>query len=1022
MNAKELILAKINATADFADAWTFLISTGRTPEEISKIMMSPIFSVVQKYSHSNLFSTIGLTNSKKTAIEFTLGLKQLSGINLRDLKLIVGAYRGKGLTWDNKCFIDKLLYETENGEIKLDSTGNPIRRQVKLVDDKYLSSEDGIFVQGSEVRKNMFELFSDPNNANSTIISKILLEHIDYLRKHSSDYNVNSDDSDYDPSIEDDYNEIENYENDYQDQEYDLENDELNDEINNQVNNSDFGSDIKIKVTLNSLNNIRRYVSKCIIPKNEQIAKINEQDPEAITTLTDFYNNVLPAVEEQTILGAMLGVNQGLKSKLSDFIGVLKRVENFVNARIPRDQNGPIYEAFNIIKFLEDDEYRQDWIQNYASMKSYNNILRTISEVPNFASMYKQNALTDRLESHAARKKINIKLEKAILEYNRRGSSATRKLTGDEWSVMDKYTRDLILTNWLLTQNISFTIPSNQDFYDNGNLVYIKDDIDDNGNVIHDHSDARKINLNTFSGQASFIRYFENTLFDILKQRYANDEDKKAFLNNVVASPDFSSVYNQKTHHLKLSINSMLADKNQGLKTIYSEILKAFNNLSTEKIPELNNMTFGDALFIYNSLVYKNAFTEKGFTRLFESLIFDENSIINSYVSFLSDLDSNTIDTGSANDLDSDLEINDNGTFTWGMIRGNINDFLRRLAFNQVSANKFGVSLNKDSEKSISELAFQDMFGRPTKNEYGMDKPSIYIGVSNANDWTSEMPCMTQDFEDATFSYGENYNQSNCYRWNSEVVIRTVIDTLADRLNLTFGDNSDSDIVLFDSNKLPSWAEYNNGVESPISYKSFSDYMRVMRSSAFINNGKIFINTNKMNVDTTVHELMHIFCANLKFNKNEDIVKLYYDAIDAANNLYKTKMRKEYVEMREQYNGDYGSDFKEELLVKLMSDQFTHSFKNSFGSQKWVDDIKSEIVNTINQIFASNVKEDINVKKLGDTRLADFLQAFNSKLFDTDGNNLLANMQLDQEMKTIKRILINNAEDPTKNSKIEYNC
>ena len=34
MNAKELILAKINATADFADAWTYLISTGRTPEEI----------------------------------------------------------------------------------------------------------------------------------------------------------------------------------------------------------------------------------------------------------------------------------------------------------------------------------------------------------------------------------------------------------------------------------------------------------------------------------------------------------------------------------------------------------------------------------------------------------------------------------------------------------------------------------------------------------------------------------------------------------------------------------------------------------------------------------------------------------------------------------------------------------------------------------------------------------------------------------------------------------------------------
>ena len=68
------------------------------------------------------------------------------------------------------------------------------------------------------------------------------------------------------------------------------------------------------------------------------------------------------------------------------------------------------------------------------------------------------------------------------------------------------------------------------------------------------------------------------------------------------------------------------------------------------------------------------------------------------------------------------------------------------------------------------------------------------------------------------------------------------------------------------------------------------------------------------------------------------------------------------------------------------------------------------------------VSEDINIKKLGDTRLSDFLQAFNSKLFDTDGNNLLANMKLDQELKTIKRILIKNSEDPTKNSKIEYNC
>lgn len=63
---------------------------------------------------------------------------------------------------------------------------------------------------------------------------------------------------------------------------------------------------------------------------------------------------------------------------------------------------------------------------------------------------------------------------------------------------------------------------------------------------------------------------------------------------------------------------------------------------------------------------------------------------------------------------------------------------------------------------------------------------------------------MTQDFEDSTFSYGSNYNQPNCYRWNSEVVVRTIVNDMANRLNLTVGDDADSDIVLFDSNKLPS--------------------------------------------------------------------------------------------------------------------------------------------------------------------------------------------------------------------------
>ena len=189
-----------------------------------------------------------------------------------------------------------------------------------------------------------------------------------------------------------------------------------------------------------------------------------------------------------------------------------------------------------------------------------------------------------------------------------------------------------------------------------------------------------------------------------------------------------------------------------------------------------------------------------------------------------------------------------------------------------------------------------------------------------------------------------------------------------------------------------------------------------------MDNGKIYINVHRASVDTTVHELMHLYCAGLKFSKNETLRNLYYNSLDSVVDLYKTKMGKEYRKMREKYSEDVGSDFKEELLVAFMSNQFTTKFKNNFGTQRWIEDVRFEIINIINDIFNSDVSSNTDLAKLGNTNLSDFMQHFHSRLFNTDKNSLLSDMRLDQEMKTIKRILIKNAEDPTKKSKIEYNC
>ena len=56
-NAKELILSKINATSKFIDLYTVAIQCGSTFEEISNIMMSPIFNSISRLADNNIFHT-----------------------------------------------------------------------------------------------------------------------------------------------------------------------------------------------------------------------------------------------------------------------------------------------------------------------------------------------------------------------------------------------------------------------------------------------------------------------------------------------------------------------------------------------------------------------------------------------------------------------------------------------------------------------------------------------------------------------------------------------------------------------------------------------------------------------------------------------------------------------------------------------------------------------------------------------------------------------------------------------------
>lgn len=1031
-NAKELILSKINATVDFADAWSYLISIGTDPKTIESIMMSEAMQLVQKYSKSNVFDNVNTSINKKSAIEFILGLCTLGGVSNRDLKILVGTYADEAAP-SNDCFIDKLLYETnDDGTLKLDISGNVIPRVKPLINkNEVFDKETGLNVRDSIFRKNLINLIIDIGFGNAEVrrfdsskldttlsIEQELFKHVNYLISKSSNKSRNEYNDEYDESY--DGGDLDPTEQEIMDldsgmySDYDMLN-EYEDDLEGLTSGQDshdFGEDDKFKLSYQTLITIAKFLKHYLIPKNTALQSVKDEN--SVDNLYNFYESILPGVEEQTILGAMLGVNQGLKTNLTDFVKLINRINNFVNSKW-QVFDPETSETFSIIKFLSNPEYQSTWIKNYETIKTSNNILRTVISTPNFSEMFKQIALGYNLLEHSVQNRLTIKLANALLEYNREGSSLTQKLTDDEFEKVDRYVRDLILENWLLQQNIEFNMPLGEEFYkkdEYSNFEITKcgeGDIAEKTNVIK---------LNTFEGQASFVHYFENSLIDILKKRYKDNDTFKAFFNNITIAPKLNKTHNQTTNHLKLTINSMIADKNVELSIIYSDILKAFTKLSNEQIPELNGMTFGDALFLYNVLVYKNGYTQQGFTRLLEGIINTSvDNLATSYSNFIKYADAEGIEHKRDS---TNLIFDEDGQFEWGDFKGNIFDLLRKLAFDPKSARKFNIQLTKGEDGAISELIFADSFGNPISG-----KPSsIAIGVTNANDWTSEMPCLSTHFNGAyKANYAGDYNASQCFRWNSETIVREIINVMANKLGLNVGKNEDSDIVIFDDRELPSYAKYQEDPDAySIKYRSFNDWVRIRNSSAFLDNGKIYINVHRASVDTTVHELMHLYCAGLKFSKNETLRNLYYNSLDSVVDLYKTKMGKEYRKMREKYSEDVGSDFKEELLVAFMSNQFTTKFKNNFGTQRWIEDVRFEIINIINDIFNSDVSSNTDLAKLGNTNLSDFMQHFHSRLFNTDKNSLLSDMRLDQEMKTIKRILIKNAEDPTKKSKIEYNC
>lgn len=322
MNAKELILAKINASAKFVDIYTHLLITGMSFDQIADIMTSPIFNYVVKVTDGDIFDKSTYKFSIESAINFYLGEHILPYLSETSFFKLIEPFVDRKYFWETVINDANKLEELENNILN----NIPKRKSAYLSEDV----DEELFAEYSDYSEEFFDEFFDESEEDGVnIISNIKLTKEDYI---------------------------------------------------------------------NSYKVVKSFITRKL--QLDNISNLQEQ----LDNLRFIVNKVLPATEEQSILGAMAGINQGIRTNSFDKYNYIKRIEAFVNKRFDQNPN------FDLMLFLNDPIKQREYINRYEKVKSTFNILEAITTVPHFKEMF-QVLYLDRTAIDSLAAKIILKLK-----------------------------------------------------------------------------------------------------------------------------------------------------------------------------------------------------------------------------------------------------------------------------------------------------------------------------------------------------------------------------------------------------------------------------------------------------------------------------------------------------------------------------------------------------------------------------------------------------------------------------------
>lgn len=353
----------------------------------------------------------------------------------------------------------------------------------------------------------------------------------------------------------------------------------------------------------------------------DYLSALSPKDKEQAETKIKAIAKILPGVEEMSILGRTLGINQGLKTNEYDIKRFVDGIERFVTKRFKSvDKKAP---AFSLYRFMTDLDYQKTCIIQYEGVKTTYNILDTLVSVPHFAEMLKTTSVLDQAlgmtcHRYAAKRDLDNK-------FNEDKSPLSR----EEFKQLDYYMNDMYAFEFIkelgrMNPPMKFTFPKGSQLY----TSYMQ--------MTPPLMTPETLNVDSYFVIGSIKHYMDSELIYQLQKdpRYADNK----FIQSLVPF-SIDKVGKEKAGY-RLSLDMM---ETESVDALYTEILKDFNKIAHDSI---GGMELGDLFFLYNLLLNRDAFGRDSLTKIFSDLVDAEkmgqktSPLVKAYYQMVSDFDS----------------------------------------------------------------------------------------------------------------------------------------------------------------------------------------------------------------------------------------------------------------------------------------------------------------------------------------------------------------------------------------------